>query len=267
MTRKKEISEQVEFMRLAKGVPAYKVAWALNAMQHGVDFSGCSKSHMASAWDKRHDDTAYEPLKGLTIEGFKTAIEKAKAGERVTPTQKVKDLLFIAQSRVADENSVGVVSQPAKSAVLEAIGKLTAAQERLKSARAIAEAQLAVLMNRLLKPGMTIQRKTRGNPYWLQRVTTIRGNDRGTNTFVIASTVAVDINPSFPELSTWSCEATPVSEKTGKQMDGSAHGANGNMVTVRLTGDIAVDHPGIGAGEVFLRVISEAEAAEGHAGV
>ena len=275
MASKNEISEQAEFMKLTRGVLAHKVAWALNAMQHGVDFSGCSKSHMATAWGKRLGDAAYASLKKLTFAELEVALAKARNGERVTPTQKVKEMLFIAQSRAAHEKKGAVVtslvagvkagsranSNPTKNTALVALKKMSDAYAKLTTSLAIAEAQIGALMNRLLKPGMTIQRKIRGNPYWLQRVTTIRGNDRGTNTFVIVSLVAVAINPSHPELSTWSCEAIPISEKTGKPMDGSSHGADGNKPTVRLTGDIAVDHPTIDMSEIFLKVIAQADAA------
>jgi len=60
----------------------------------------------------------------------------------------------------------------------------------------------------------------------------------GIHTFVVAGPLIVDVNVSFPGLSTWSCEATPISEKTGKTMVGSSHGADGSrQPTVRIKGD------------------------------
>jgi len=68
-------------------------------------------------------------------------------------------------------------------------------------------------------------------------VSTRRGNDRGTRIFRIESAPTVDLNPNFPGLSGWNCRATPISEKTGKDMLASAPGA-GLRDTVQLCGAI-----------------------------
>lgn len=72
-------------------------------------------------------------------------------------------------------------------------------------------------------------------------VNTVRGNDRGTRIFRIESAPILSISMSHFSSSTWSCEATPISESTGKDMDGSVHGANAKLNTVRITGEIFID--------------------------
>jgi hypothetical protein len=137
-----------------------------------------------------------------------------------------------------------------------------AAKAALDTAKNELELQLETVMARLIKPGMTIQRKQRGSPIWLARVRTMRGNDRGTNTFLIVTAPKVKANPGNPEMSTWSVEATPISEVTGKHMKGSAHGANASHDTVLLVGDMYLD---LAIDDVdqtttsFLKVVAAAE--------
>jgi hypothetical protein len=96
-----ENQDAVTLYVMARGIPAYKVAWALNSLQSGVDFSGCSKLRMAEAWDARGTNPAYQGMASLTNAELKTALEVAKGGERVTPTQRTKKMLWVARRRAA----------------------------------------------------------------------------------------------------------------------------------------------------------------------
>ncbi len=147
--------------------------------------------------------------------------------------------------------------------VTQAMDAARAAKAALDTAKNELEKQLEAVMGRLVRPGMAIQRKQRGSPIWLARVRTMRGNDRGTNTFLIQSAPKVKANPGNPEMSTWSVEATPISETTGKHMKGSAHGANANHDTVLLVGDMYLDLVTDDVDQTttsFMKVVSSAEA-------
>ncbi|KVP39763.1 hypothetical protein [Burkholderia ubonensis] len=91
-------------------------------------------------------------------------------------------------------------------------------------------------MRALMPTGTLLELNRRPLPEHLLRVRTMSGNDRGTRTFRVEKMVAVDVDALRPELSTWICEAVPVSEKTGKDMSASTHSRSSN--TVRLHGDI-----------------------------
>jgi len=148
-----------------------------------------------------------------------------------------------------------------KKSVLAAIASAKEAHDQLATATLVLTSELELVMRKLLKPGMTIKRNQRGNPFWLFSIRTMRGNDRGTNTFLIASEITVEATAFAPELSTWHCEATPISEKTGEQMKGTSHGPDGNRATVRLKGSICLDLLETGADEQLLKVIEAADAA------
>jgi hypothetical protein len=85
------------FMAITRGVPAYKVAQALNSIQNDADFSGCSKSTMAKRWENRATAWGAKTMVNLTNEDLADALERAKKGIYVTPTEKDKALLQQAQ--------------------------------------------------------------------------------------------------------------------------------------------------------------------------
>lgn len=96
-----ENPDAVALYVMARGIPAYKVAQALNTIQRGIDFSGCSKKDMAESWDARTRDPVYKGLKHLTNEDLKSALESACAGKYMTPTQRTNEMLLKAQARAA----------------------------------------------------------------------------------------------------------------------------------------------------------------------
>lgn len=63
------------------------------------------------------------------------------------------------------------------------------------------------------------------------------GNARGTHTFRIVAVTNVQANAVHPHLSTWVCDAVPISERTGKDIDASTHSAISRS-TVRLQGNL-----------------------------
>lgn len=101
---------------------------------------------------------------------------------------------------------------------------------------ALAQAMLQAMRN-LLPAGTVIKLGTRPLPEYLLGVRTMSGHDRGTKTFRIVSVTHVVACPYAPELSTWSAEAVPVSEKTGKDMSAATHGV-GSGATVTLHGNM-----------------------------
>lgn len=155
------------------------------------------------------------------------------------PSAAPADLALPASGLWAERVAMAdTVIIPLKDDILDAIAAAQAAKEQLAVAEDVLKTKLQMVLRALLKPGMIIKRRQRGNPSWLAQVKTLRGNDRGTNTFQIASDLDINLDVTCPDLSSWSCEATPISEKTGNPMNGSAHGADANRPTVRLVGCI-----------------------------
>lgn len=123
-------------------------------------------------------------------------------------------------------------------------------EDAKRKAREAAEASDAAAaavkdaLDRLMPPGTVIDRRSlRGLPDHLLRVQTVGGRDHGTHVFRIERITNVSFNPTHPELTEWHAEATPISERTGKDMDGTvAHAVNGRHKTVRICGNISVEH-------------------------
>jgi hypothetical protein len=125
--------------------------------------------------------------------------------------------------------------------VMSACAKAKAAKALLDTAKSELAAQLENAMALLMAEGTIVQRHRGGDAFWLHRMKTMRGNDRGTNTFEIAGKPVVHVNMSNPELSTWSVEAIPISEKTGRPMSGATHGSKARHNAVSLSGDMSID--------------------------
>ena len=121
-----------------------------------------------------------------------------------------------------------------------ALASAEAARQAWEDSIALVRGHLTQAMQTLIKPGMVISRKRKGNPRWLMSVATVGGNDRGTDTFEVVSDVVVEVNDHHIELSRWWCEAIPISEKTGVKMSGAVHGINATRKTVRLVGHISM---------------------------
>lgn len=101
-------------------------------------------------------------------------------------------------------------------------------------ANAVADTTKAALMAMvrqamvtLLPVGAVFDLRERKQPAWLFNVRTQRGNDRGTRIFRITAPPRIELDVAFIELARWTCSAVPISEVTGKDMSGKAHGADG----------------------------------------
>lgn len=105
-----------------------------------------------------------------------------------------------------------------------------------EAARGKLENVMLQSMRALLIPGAVINLHARPIPEYLLGARVMTGNARGTLTFRIVEVTNVHADAVYPELSTWACNAVPVSEKTGKDINASTHAAL-SRTTVRLQGN------------------------------
>ena len=107
------------------------------------------------------------------------------------------------------------------------------------------EAVLLAALRRLIPAGTLVDRRlSPGNPKpdYLVNLKTMAGSDRGAHQFRIEQVVDVEVKPGQPGLSRWSCDATPISPKTGKDMLASSGNRKaGTRTTVRLAGYLSID--------------------------
>lgn len=134
--------------------------------------------------------------------------------------------------------SVSAPEPPVQAAsLLESLQKTRHAKEVLRRETLALTHQLEALFCQAMPQGARLERFVKGAPIWARNFTVNRGNSRGTNLFEVASPISVEVDPTHVEISIWSCEAIPISEKTGKPMSGSAHGSNArSSTTVRIRG-------------------------------
>lgn len=83
----------------------------------------------------------------------------------------------------------------------------------------------------VLRPG-------KGLPVHLRTTHVTLGRDHGTKTFRIEEPFHVEVDPTQPILATWTTYATPISERTGNDMDGSPTRGVSQHKLVRLSGGI-----------------------------
>ncbi|MFK4706230.1 hypothetical protein ABIC83_003069 [Roseateles asaccharophilus] len=123
---------------------------------------------------------------------------------------------------------------------LQLIEEARATLQAAKEAQERLAAALTESLRHRMHIGQIIDLNQRGlvrDSMHLACVKTFRGNDRGTRVFRIESLPTVQVDPTFLDLAKWTCEATPISEKSGKDMSGSSHGPN-SRETVTLLGDL-----------------------------
>jgi hypothetical protein len=77
----------------------------------------------------------------------------------------------------------------------------------------------------------------RGLAEHLHATKTMKGADRGTKVFRIESAPVVEVSPRHPTHASWTCRATPISERTGKDMSAATHGCDSRS-TVTLKGSV-----------------------------
>lgn len=134
------------------------------------------------------------------------------------------------------------VSSSRAAALLDSLHKTRRAKEVLQQESEVLKRQLESLFSLAMPVGMRLERLARGSPIWARNFNVLRGNSRGTKLFEIASSISVEVNPTHVEISTWSCEAIPISEKTGKAMSGGSHGANSSGKDTVLIRGYLNDH-------------------------
>ena len=125
------------------------------------------------------------------------------------------------------------------------------------SRRQLAEVLLRA-MRALMPAGTLLELNRRPVAEHLLRVRTMSGNDRKTRTFRVVEVVAIDVDALRPELSTWVCDAVPVSEKTGKDMSAATHSSS--RETVRLHGDVGymgLDEPAEASRERLIQLVTK----------
>lgn len=130
-------------------------------------------------------------------------------------------------------------------------------------------ARLAEAARAFIYPGRVVDlRDFRALEECFVNVKTRRGNDRGTRVFRIESFPRVEVNATHPILSSWRCDATPISEKTGKAMSGSSHGADsrdtveiGAHLVCDPYNDLTGDASHVAANEHLLAFVAKAHAA------
>lgn len=125
------------------------------------------------------------------------------------------------------------MSQAISEIFAAALNTATAAE----AARGKLETVMLQTMRAQLIPGAVINLQARPIPEYLLGARVMCGNARGTLTFRIVAVTAVQANAVHPHLSTWVCDAVPISEKTGKDIDASTHAAI-PRTTVRLQGNL-----------------------------
>lgn len=80
-----EIQDIAEFKKRLRGIPGHKVITALNFLNHGVDFTGCSKEMMAESWAARGDRRfGHSSLAHITLDMIITKIEEVYPGGKST---------------------------------------------------------------------------------------------------------------------------------------------------------------------------------------
>jgi hypothetical protein len=66
------------FMLAVRGVPAYRVAFAVNKLTPGTDWRGCSKSQMAVEWAQREHAFIRKSMKYVTLEKLAKAVAEVQ---------------------------------------------------------------------------------------------------------------------------------------------------------------------------------------------
>lgn len=130
----------------------------------------------------------------------------------------------------------------ATSSAVALLDRIEAADKAYREAKSDLTAVLTRVAERLLPVGAEIDlRRGRALPEHLIQVRTIRGNDRKSWVFQVASPPRVTVDAPHYDMASWTCQAIPISEKTGKPMSGATHGAD-SRDTVTITGHFLNPH-------------------------
>lgn len=76
-----ELAQFELFKQRMRGIPGYKLATAMNFLNHGIDFRGSSKEMMAEAWAQRNEiRLGRSPLKNITLDMIVEKVEATYPG-------------------------------------------------------------------------------------------------------------------------------------------------------------------------------------------
>lgn len=134
------------------------------------------------------------------------------------------------------------------SAVIYMITRAAEVSKAADEAKKDVAALFAEVLRKRMPVGTIINRMERGRPEYLRQVKTASGRDHNTNTFRIEEPIEVEVDPERPTLASWSTYATPISEKTGQDMNGSASRFN-TSGHVKLVGSVFLDLTDISGAE------------------
>lgn len=79
MKSPEQINEEVEFKKRFRGIPAHKIAMAMTRLQHGIDFSKCTKEMLAESWALRESRFGHSSMKNMTLDQIQTKITELYA--------------------------------------------------------------------------------------------------------------------------------------------------------------------------------------------
>ncbi len=77
-----------DFKLKLKGIPAYKIAMAMTRLQHGIDFSRCTKEMLADSWANRNSKYGHAGLRDMTLDQIVAKIEEIYPNGRSTSYEK-----------------------------------------------------------------------------------------------------------------------------------------------------------------------------------
>lgn len=173
----------------------------------------------------------------------------------------------VAAHRLFDEPAIGELEERVLGALEE--------NDRTYAAHSATQEALGVLFSRVVSAWVfdgaqiDVLDRTKGRPRCLVNVGVGTGNARAAHRFRIVGEVRVRVAADgSPEMSSWICNAIPLSPKTGREMNANTPNGHRQDGTVTLTGFVCVH----GYSELhgaalmqaerdeFIRMVADAEA-------
>lgn len=81
---KKKVRTKEEFMLRFRGVKVHHLTKALNRLTRGINWSGCSKGHIADSWANataEHDRDKWSHMDRVELDALEQEIRKVEAGK------------------------------------------------------------------------------------------------------------------------------------------------------------------------------------------
>lgn len=95
-----EVADIDAFKKKLRGIPGYKIATAMNFLNHGVDFRGCTKEMMAESWALRNDDRfGHRSIGHITLDMIAAKVEEVYPGGKshMGPTPDPVKKIYVPQ--------------------------------------------------------------------------------------------------------------------------------------------------------------------------